>query len=797
MRRWCLPITLALLGGVHPPAAPEPEVVIREWDVPTPNSRPHDPCFAPDGALWYTGQTADTLGRVETATGQIKEYRLRSGSGPHGLIADRDGKIWYTANSAGYIGKLDPETGQVVEYPMPDSRARDPHTPIFDQAGILWFTVQGGNFVGRIDPRTGEVRLRQPPTAGARPYGMVVDSSGAPFFCENGSNKIGRIDPATMAITEFTLTAVAQPRRLAVTADDIIYYTSDRGHLGRLDPRTGAVEEILSPGGSGAGPYAIAATPDGYVWYTETALQPNMLVRFDTRTKQFDRWPVPSGGGVVRHMVATPERNLYLACSGVNKVGVAYLANTRGFTIPEQGGVAWSSPGAAGPPLSGYARVDPGVAATTLAGLATFSLRQGDTLVSEATVPAARVLRGGRIHAEVAGAVKTGLALANPNDVQASVSFYFTDEAGRASATRTASIAAGGQIAAFLDGAPFEGGSPLGGTLTFSSSVPIAAAALRGLTNERSEFLMTTLPVVDSATLPDEGAVFPHFADGGGWTTQLVLVNGGDSPAAGNVRFFSQGSAAEPGQALVLAVDGRTDSSFAYSIAPGSAARMTTSGAGSGTIAGSVRVAPSPGSRTPTGLAVLSFRRGGVTVAEAGVPAVRAGRSFRLYGEATAEFGAAHAGSLQTGVAVANLSGDAAAVDFALTTLGGAAAGAARVTVPGNGQTALFLGQLAGLGPFTTAFQGVLRVSTGSAAGIAVTALRGRYNERGDFLISATPAVAESEPPSAGELVFPHLVDGGGYTTLFALFGGGAGAAPSGLVRFFGQAGRPLALWPR
>ena len=31
-------------------------LVIREWDVPTPNSRPHDPAVAPDGALWYTGQ---------------------------------------------------------------------------------------------------------------------------------------------------------------------------------------------------------------------------------------------------------------------------------------------------------------------------------------------------------------------------------------------------------------------------------------------------------------------------------------------------------------------------------------------------------------------------------------------------------------------------------------------------------------------------------------------------------------------------------------------------------------------
>ncbi len=38
---------------------------IREYDVPTPNSRPHDPAVAPDGALWYTGQLANKLGRLD------------------------------------------------------------------------------------------------------------------------------------------------------------------------------------------------------------------------------------------------------------------------------------------------------------------------------------------------------------------------------------------------------------------------------------------------------------------------------------------------------------------------------------------------------------------------------------------------------------------------------------------------------------------------------------------------------------------------------------------------------------
>src|SRR5436309_2360043 len=103
------------------------KVAIREWDVPTPHSRPHDPAVAPDGSLWYTGQVANKLGRLDPNTGQIKEYPLQTpDSGAHGLVADTAGNIWFTAIAKGYIGKLDPKSGEVTEYHMPNGRDADP-----------------------------------------------------------------------------------------------------------------------------------------------------------------------------------------------------------------------------------------------------------------------------------------------------------------------------------------------------------------------------------------------------------------------------------------------------------------------------------------------------------------------------------------------------------------------------------------------------------------------------------------------------------------------------------------------
>jgi virginiamycin B lyase len=270
---------------------------------------------------------SNTLGRLDPKAGHIREYPLKApDSGPHGLVADRKGNIWFTANYKGYIGKLDPHTGVVTEYTMPDPAAGDPHTPVIDRQGIIWFTVQRGNFVGRLDTKTGNIRLKPSPSPNSLPYGIALNSQQIPFFCEFGANKIARINPDTMEITEYLLPKGARPRRLAITPDDKVYYTDYyRGYLGRLNPMTRKAEEWPSPGGSESKPYGIAATPDGMIWYSESGVSPNTIVRFDAKSKTFASWPIPSGGGIVRHMVSTANGDLYIACSGVNRVGIVRI----------------------------------------------------------------------------------------------------------------------------------------------------------------------------------------------------------------------------------------------------------------------------------------------------------------------------------------------------------------------------------------------------------------------------------------------------------------------------------------
>jgi virginiamycin B lyase len=300
-------------------------ITIREWIPPTLGQRPRDPLQTPDGTIWWAGMYASLIGRLNPATGEMREYKLASDARPHSILNDQAGNIWYTGNGNGTVGRLDPRTGEIKVYPMPDPAARDPHTPIFDRKGTLWFTLQGANMVGRLVPSTGEIKLIAMPTPNARPYGIIVNSQDVPWVCYNGSNKLASIDPVTLAVKEYaTPTPESRIRRLDVLRDDTIFYGDSRGYLGRLDPKTGAFKEWPSPSGPDSSPYALVVVND-IVWYNESGQRPDVLVRFDPKTEKFQSWAVPSGVGIMRHIRETPDGNIVIHQSSSNRVGLVTI----------------------------------------------------------------------------------------------------------------------------------------------------------------------------------------------------------------------------------------------------------------------------------------------------------------------------------------------------------------------------------------------------------------------------------------------------------------------------------------
>jgi len=296
------------------------EIDIIEWTVPTLGQRARDPIEAPDGSIWWTGMWASLTGRLDPETGIMEEYRLPPTSRPHTIVPDDDGNIWYTGNSNASIGKLDPISGEVTEY---KTQARDPHSATFHTNGNLYFTAQGAAMLGRLNPSTGE--LKEIDTE-PRPYGIKTAADGTLWIAYNGTNKIGAMDPDTMEVKYFEIpNERTRVRRLDLDSEGMVWFVnSTQGKIGRLDPASGAIKQWDSPSGPSSHPYALAVIDD-VIWYNESGMRPDALVRFNPQSESFQSWAIPSGVGIVRNVWKTEAGNLLIHQSSSNRVGLVRI----------------------------------------------------------------------------------------------------------------------------------------------------------------------------------------------------------------------------------------------------------------------------------------------------------------------------------------------------------------------------------------------------------------------------------------------------------------------------------------
>ena len=143
------------------------------------------------------------------------------------------------------------------------------------------------------------------------------------------------------------------------------------------------------------------------------------------------------------------------------------------------------------------------------------------------------------------GSIQTGLAIANPSAAQVQVTMELTNLSGTAAgSSATIAIPPNGQVATFLNQiAGFDLlGSPFQGILriTTSSASGVTVSGLRGRYNEDGEFLIASTPPVDeTAPQPQSEILFPHWAEGGGYTTQFILFNASSASSSGSFRLVS------------------------------------------------------------------------------------------------------------------------------------------------------------------------------------------------------------------------------------------------------------------
>ena len=220
----------------------------------------------PDGALWFTEEDGNRIGRVTTA-GQVQEFPLpRPASAPLAIAAGSDGALWFTmgdSTSPATIGRID-LSGTVQEYPLAEPGSQ-PVGITVGPDGAMWFTEFAGNRIGRIDVTTGVITEFALPEAGIQPEYVAAGPDGNLWFTSFDGAFIGRMTPAG-AVT--LLNANAPNFDIVVGADGNLWYsgfsqgTIGQASLSRLELTTQAVASSTIIG--------VAAGPDGNVWFTSS-----------------------------------------------------------------------------------------------------------------------------------------------------------------------------------------------------------------------------------------------------------------------------------------------------------------------------------------------------------------------------------------------------------------------------------------------------------------------------------------------------------------------------------------------
>jgi len=236
---------------------------------------------------------------------------------------------------------------------------------------------------------------------------------------------------------------------------------------------------------------------------------------------------------------------------------------------------------------SGYFIITPEPNSSVPTLTATFGLLSAGVVQSQAGMFPGSMTTDVSLFIEVIPAIarNLGVAIANPGSVINVLTITLRDTNGNVVGTpTTVALRPREQVARFVDELLSREaiGSGFQGSLRVQSSVPFA---LIGLRFSGAEF--STIPAAQistaggvpsriltagsTASSPFTGTVggnfavmLPQFAIGGGWATQIALVNNGNVSASGRVDIFDA-----LGNPMPAKLNGTTQSTFTYSIPAG------------------------------------------------------------------------------------------------------------------------------------------------------------------------------------------------------------------------------------
>jgi len=380
-----------------------------------------------------------------------------------------------------------------------------------------------------------------------------------------------------------------------------------------------------------------------------------------------------------------------------------FYASTSWFRIPPLGSFTLTTDGA------GLLQAGAAVATSNvpLGGVVRFALPGlGITGVGQSTPLQSLLIP---VIRDAGSGANTGLAFRNPDKSPAQLSLSLRASDGREIAGGAAAIELPGygHLSRFINELfPAADSNNLRGTLYIASggeSQKIAALSLQ-LGSVPGEF--TALPVTPvQPSLQSTQLVFPHFADGAGWTSSIFLTNPSNSIASCELAFYD-----DHGSPITVPIAGQAPAQSVLATIPAFGGAVLSTQGQANLVSGSVRIR----SNVPVGGA-LRFALPGLGIAAVDAAAPTTGFIMPVIRSTQS--------SVSTGFAVTS-DGSPATLDLILRNPQGepVPSGRASIQLQASGHASLFIEQLF---PFadTREFQGTI-TATSTGAPVAATAIQ-------------------------------------------------------------------------
>jgi virginiamycin B lyase len=221
---------------------------------------------------------------------QTRVFDLPAGSHPHDAAPGPAGQIWYTAQRQGALGIIDVASGNIRQVPLGPNSA--PHGVIQAKDGTAWITDGGQNAIVRYDPRTEKIDVWKLPESSGYTNLNTGTFAGDGTFWFTGQNGIyGRVPPGGGEVEVFKDPEGRGPYGIAATPDGEIWYVSLAGsHLAHIDRADGSVK-LIEPPDDGAGLRRVWADSKGDLW--ASGWNSGKLYRYRPASGQWDQWKLP------------------------------------------------------------------------------------------------------------------------------------------------------------------------------------------------------------------------------------------------------------------------------------------------------------------------------------------------------------------------------------------------------------------------------------------------------------------------------------------------------------------------